>query len=69
MEDILLSEVLFESGLCSSKGEAKRLIAQGGIKIDGNTIKDINFRINVSQANQSIIQRGKRNFKRILINK
>jgi tyrosyl-tRNA synthetase len=64
---ILLSEVLFESGLCSSKGEAKRLIAQGGIKIDGNTIKDINFRINVSQANQSIIQRGKRNFKRILI--
>lgn len=64
---ILLSEVLFESGLCSSKGEAKRLITQGGIKIDGKTIKDINFRIIASQANKSIMQRGKRNFKRILI--
>ncbi len=66
---ILLTEVLLKSGLCSSRSEAKRLLTQGGIKIDGKTIKDMNYRLEASRADKSILQRGKRNFKRILLSK
>ena len=38
--DLLSSEELGEHKLCKSKSEAKRMIAQGAVKIDGNKILD-----------------------------
>lgn len=54
--------VLVESNLVSSKSEARRVIKQGGVKINDMTIKDINYTV----AHNSVLQKGKINFIRIL---
>ncbi|MBM4260080.1 MAG: tyrosine--tRNA ligase [Deltaproteobacteria bacterium] len=50
----LLTEVL---KFTKSNGDARRLIAQGAVKVDGEVIKDVNFQFN-SQQN-SIVEVGK----------
>lgn len=57
-------DVLIETKLASSKGEARRLLEQGGVKVDGQVIKDQKYKISLL-ANGSIIQKGKREFRRI----
>ena len=56
-------DLLIESNLVSSKAEARRLVAQNGIKIDGksiNELKDIEI-----PKNGVILQKGKRHFVKI----
>lgn len=54
--------VLIESGLASSKSEAKRIIEQGGVKINGIVIKDVYSIISPN----SVLQKGKIKFLEIL---
>ena len=56
-------DLLIEGSLVESKGEARRLIEQGGIKIDGEVIKEVNTEIDLKEG--MIIQRGKRQFIKI----
>ena len=61
---ISIIDLLVKSKLAQSKSEAKRLIKQGGIKINGKTIleeKELEI-----GAKRTVIQRGKRMFKEIL---
>lgn len=64
-----LIDLLLLSGLCNSKGEARRLITQNAIKIgfsDDLKIKnDINSEIEV--LDDLIIQRGKRQFVKLIL--
>lgn len=62
-----LADLLVEVKLALSKGEARRLIEQGGIKIDGIAVKDINKEIKITE-NGILLQRGKRGFARIMAN-
>ncbi len=39
-EDLIVN-VIFSSGMLKSKGEARRMIKQGAVKIDGDTVNDI----------------------------
>ena len=57
--------LLVEINLASSKGEARRLIEQGGIKVDGKVVKDVNQKIKISKKGV-LIQRGKRRFMEIV---
>lgn len=59
-----LVEILVESGLCPSKGEAKRLIAGGGVKLNGNKLEDPLMPIEV--AENQILQAGKRKFIKLI---
>lgn len=59
-----LIEVITNSKLVPSKSEARRLIAQGGVKINGEKAEDINKN---DLKNKDIIQIGKRKFLRVLI--
>lgn len=59
--DYGLVSILAESGLVGSKSEARRVITQGGIKIDGKKIEDPNY----SVASGSVLQKGKMNFLKI----
>ncbi len=61
-------DILSETGLTASKGDAKRLIQQGGVKIDGAKISDIQLEIQISGENTYIIQAGKRRFLKIRAN-
>lgn len=57
-----LIDVLVQTGLCTSKSEARRVIAQGGAYLDGQRIEDINHQIRLSDfINGAILlRRGKK---------
>lgn len=59
--EISLADALVESGLCSSKSDARRQIEQGGIKVDDEVIDDIHAMLKLD-ANPVLIQKGKRHF-------
>ena len=56
-------EMLPHLDLAKSKGAAKRLVQQGGVKIENVVINDIHFEITVKEG--MIIQVGKRNFAKL----
>ena len=53
-------DLLIELNFVASKGEAKRLIQGGGVKIDGEKISEVNHSIDFESS--VILQSGKRNF-------
>ncbi|BFD24843.1 MAG: tyrosine--tRNA ligase [Candidatus Parcubacteria bacterium] len=61
-QDYSLGAVLLASGLASSKSEIRRLLEQGGIKVDSQVVSDINFELKVG----NILQRGKIKFIKIV---
>lgn len=56
--------VMHNAGLVSSKREGRRLIEQGGVKVDGEKISDINAEIEVDQPR--ILRVGKRKFLKLV---
>ena len=58
-----ICNLLFDSKLASSKSAAKRVIFQGGVKLDGKVEKDWQKKIKIKD--ELIIQIGKRKFIRI----
>ncbi len=56
-------DLLFDSGLAQSKGEAKRLIKQGAVKIDGVKIDNLDYELHSNE--NKIIKAGKRRFLKI----
>lgn len=61
---IRIVDLLVTTGLVISKSEARRLITQGGIRIDQQRINDIDAEISLDK--ERIVQAGKRKFIRIL---
>jgi tyrosyl-tRNA synthetase len=61
----VLFEILVETGLASTKSEARRLIEQGGIKVDNKVIKDIYFKPKIAKKGV-LIQKGKRFFIKVI---
>lgn len=62
---IWIAKLLVELGLTSSTGEARRMIQQGGVKIDEEKIEDVQAQILVTAG--MVIQVGKRKFAKILV--
>jgi tyrosyl-tRNA synthetase len=63
----LVARALVEIGFAASNSEARRLIQQGGVKVDGETVTDINadFEAAVVSGEPVLVQVGKRRFKRL----
>ncbi len=61
--DLSLIKILRGIGNVKSNNEARRLIEQGAVKINGATIKDTNHVINPEK--EQVIQSGKRNFTKV----
>ncbi|GHT08673.1 tyrosine--tRNA ligase [Endomicrobiia bacterium] len=62
-EEIKLSDLLVKSGMVSSRNEARRIIEQGGVRIDSRkTVRDFV----VKSGNTFVLQVGKRKFNRII---
>lgn len=59
-----LAQLLAETGLASSKGEARRLIEQGGVKINGEKAASANAEILID-GDGVLIQVGKRRFLKV----
>ena len=62
-----LADLLAETGLAASKGEARRLIDQGGVKVNGEKAIASNADIAVNSEGL-LLQVGKRKFLKILAN-
>jgi tyrosyl-tRNA synthetase len=60
---IWIVDLLREAGLVSSGSEARRLVAQGGVEIDGQRIDDEQAQIALSKP--VVIKAGKRRFARV----
>lgn len=63
--DYNVVSVLIESGLVPSKGEARRVLDQGGVKIDGEVILDSAYEISAG-PDGVVLQKGKIHFLRIV---
>jgi tyrosyl-tRNA synthetase len=59
-----LATLVQHAGFTSTGGEAKRLIAQGGVSIDGEKVIDPSFLVNV--ADGMVVSSGRRKFVRIV---
>lgn len=66
--DIGLLDLLVLTKLTASKGEARRLIDQGGISLNGNKISDVNLRITRADLAEPIkIKKGKKAFHKVVL--
>lgn len=61
--ELLLFQLLVNIGAAKSNGEARRLVIQGGVTIDGTKAADPNSRVNLGAP--FILKVGKRNFYKI----
>jgi tyrosyl-tRNA synthetase len=61
---INIVDLLATSGLASSKGEARRLIQQGGVRLDGNKVSSIERLVTVEK--DAVLQVGKRKFLKLI---
>lgn len=59
-----IGALLKQAGLVPSSSEAMRLIEQGGVKIDGDTVSDKGLKL---EAGRFVVQVGKRKFARVTL--
>lgn len=62
--EITISHIMKDSGLAKSLSDARRLIAQGGVKIDGEKISDPNL---IPEKREFLLQVGKKVFRKITV--
>lgn len=62
-------DALMLSNIFDSKSEARRLIEQNGICLNGNKVTDVNMIIDLNNLNDNslLIQKGKKKFKKIIV--
>ena len=65
-EEQALFRVLALAGLVSSNAEGKRLIQEGGVKPNGETVKDPNLVVSLQGADTSVVQVGRRKFVKVV---
>ncbi len=65
-KDLTIIDLIMEVGFAPSRGEARRLVQQGGVSIDGEKVKD--FKTVLKPEKNFILKVGKRKFMKVIIN-
>ena len=62
-------DIFLETGLCKSKGEARRLQAQGGVYVNDQRIDDPDFCLGESylQSREILLRAGKKRYHRLIL--
>jgi tyrosyl-tRNA synthetase len=60
----MLIEVVQQAGFAKSRSDARRLIAQGGVRLDEERIEALDARVSLGEH---LLQVGKRRFARIRV--
>jgi tyrosyl-tRNA synthetase len=63
---IKLLDLLVQTELAPSKAEARRLIAQGGVKLNGEKVSDAMAQLNSAETREVLLQVGKLKFLKIV---
>lgn len=66
-EPIKLIDLLVQCALAPSKAEARRLIAQGGVKLNGEKAGDVMTQINPAETKELLLQVGKLKFLKVVL--
>ncbi len=61
----LLRKVLLDAKMVSSGGDAKRMISQGAVRLDGEQVSDQNAVIELEEGTERVLQVGRREFVRL----
>ena len=62
-DSIGIIDLMLACGLAASRGEARRLIQQGGVQVDGEKVSDIDFRVTRAQLEAGAkVRKGKKVF-------
>lgn len=65
--DSTIIQAIVSAGFAESNGQAKKLVAQGGISLNDNKITDISYKISESElASEPILKKGKKNFTKLI---
>ncbi|MBU4195030.1 MAG: tyrosine--tRNA ligase [Actinobacteria bacterium] len=62
---IWVVDLVVSLGLASSNGEARRLIAGGGIAIEGEKVEDADLELTPEQVDGKVVRKGKKTFVRV----
>jgi len=62
-----LLDIMMELKILPSRGEAKRVIQQGGVSLDGQRIDDINHQVDVTDKREHVLKVGKRKFYKFIV--
>lgn len=62
--EINIIDLIILVNFATSKGEARRLVSQGGVSIDGNKIIDLQYNVNLKEG--MILRVGKRKFIKLI---
>lgn len=64
---VKLTFVLKESGLCPSSSAGRKMIQNGGVQLDGEKVRDVNFSLESLEAFRGkVLQVGKKKFVRLM---
>jgi len=66
---IALVDLLVQTDLTTSKAEAKRLIEQGGVRLNGERIGEVGFVVDWASASEAQLQVGKLRFLKVVFQK
>jgi tyrosyl-tRNA synthetase len=61
-----LLDILQSAGLISSRSEGRRLVQQGGIRLDGNSVDNVELELMPTPGEIQVLQVGKRKFLNIV---
>jgi tyrosyl-tRNA synthetase len=59
-----VASALQDAGLAKSLSEARRLISQGGVRVDGRPVTDVNYLFDPTPG--AVLQVGRRRFARVV---
>ena len=63
---IRLVKLLAAEGLAASVAEAQRLVAQGGVRVNGERVSDVKLEVGSQPGDEALIQVGNRKFLRVI---
>ncbi len=63
---VYLAKLLAEAGLCSSVGDARRMIDGGGVKINGEAVPAKSYNVDPAGLEGAVVQVGKRKFVKLV---
>ena len=67
-DGILLIDALVETKLCASRGEAKKLIQQGGVSVEEEKVNDLGYKLTIDKLKEGIkIKKGKKVYHKVTI--
>ena len=67
-ENKRVTDLMVLCGMIPSLGEGKRLIKQGGVRVDDEKVMDMNGEVTLPDSKEFIIKKGKKVFHRVKVN-